>query len=202
MARLPESHVSLNLDTIKGIHMAVEVKVLGLALDKENKVPILVLQQRTSNEILPIQIGAVEAMAISMALQDLAPPRPLTHDIMLQAMKTLGANVTCVHITDLQQGTYFAELELEQNQTIHRLDCRPSDAIALALRAGAPIYVNLNIFALGSSAHDQSNLEPHHSAQHSATAPVILSEEHDASDPDDRLQELLRKLKPATKYKM
>lgn len=120
----------------------VRVDVFGLALDEKNQAPVLILKARDGDRILPIWIGAMEAMAISVALNKVAFPRPMTHDLLLNMIHRLGGRVTSVEVTVVEEGTFFAEILLEQAGQAVRMDSRPSDAIALALRAEAPLFVS------------------------------------------------------------
>lgn len=123
----------------------VEMKVVGLSLDDATKAPILVLRREAGEELLPIWIGAMEAMAISIALNSVDVPRPLTHDLLLNTLRSLGAQLVAVDVVDLRDGTYFAELDILLGGSRVRVDCRPSDAIALALRADVPIFVSEDV---------------------------------------------------------
>ncbi|MGE4293130.1 MAG: bifunctional nuclease family protein [Desulfovibrio sp.] len=118
----------------------VELRVFGLALDEKNQSPVLILKDLTDEKVLPIWIGAMEAMAISMALNKVEFPRPMTHDLLLAVISGLGAAVFAVEITRVQEGTYYAELVLRLGDQEKRIDSRPSDAIALAVRAEAPVF--------------------------------------------------------------
>ncbi|MFV0348418.1 MAG: bifunctional nuclease family protein [Halodesulfovibrio sp.] len=200
----------------------VVMQVAGLTLDEQTKAPILVLKSVQGNDTLPIWIGAMEAMAISVVINAVSVPRPLTHDLMLSTIGKLGAELLGVEIVDLREGTYFAELDILSAGTRHKVDSRPSDGIALALRAGVPILVRQSV--LDAAAKD--NLRP------SATKPAHLIEPADAAaemmrkaesiraahtgqashggqegeeleGPDeDTLKELLKHLEPDTKTKM
>ena len=119
----------------------IEMKVFGLALDEESQVPVLILKDMEEKTVLPIWIGAMEAMAISLALNDVVLPRPMTHDLLLHMIQKLDAHVVAVNVTELTEGTYYADIEVEVEGGIRRIDSRPSDAIALALRAKSPILV-------------------------------------------------------------
>jgi len=119
----------------------IEMKVFGLALDEESQVPVLILKDMAEKAVLPIWIGAMEAMAISLALNEVKLPRPMTHDLLLRLVEALDAQVVSVNVISLTEGTYYAEIELEVGGDTRRVDSRPSDAIALALRARAPILV-------------------------------------------------------------
>ena len=122
--------------------MMVEMKVYGLAVDENSQVPVLVLKDMDDRSILPIWIGAMEAMAISMAINDVQLPRPMSHDLMLANIQAAGAKVTGVEVVNLDDGTYYAEVELATGEGTKRVDARPSDAVALALRAKCPIRVD------------------------------------------------------------
>ena len=119
----------------------ITMKVLGLTLDGSSNTPILVLQREDGDDVLPIWVGASEAMAISMAMNSMQLERPLTHALFLQAVTALGAEVTGVSITSLKSGTFFACVEFVRDQHCIQVDCRPSDGIALALRAQVPIRI-------------------------------------------------------------
>ena len=98
--------------------------------------PIVLLRDRETGRYLPIWVGAGEASAIALAQEGLVPPRPLTHDLLRDVISILGASVSEVHISDLQDGVFYAEIRFTGGATV---SARPSDAIALALRVGAPI---------------------------------------------------------------
>ncbi len=119
----------------------VEMKVFGLALDEDSQVPVLVLKDEGETRVLPIWIGAMEAMAISLALNGVELPRPMTHDLLLSTITGMDGEVRRIDVTSLKEGTYYAEIEVALGETTRRIDSRPSDAIALALRAKAPIFV-------------------------------------------------------------
>jgi bifunctional DNase/RNase len=123
----------------------VEMKIFGLALDEQSQVPLLILKNQEETKVLPIWIGAMEAMSISVSLNKVSISRPLTHDLMLQTLETLGARITCVVVVDLKEGTYYAELHLEHGDRTYLVDSRPSDAIALAVRLNVPVYANTEL---------------------------------------------------------
>ncbi|MCF8030154.1 MAG: bifunctional nuclease family protein [Desulfohalobiaceae bacterium] len=120
----------------------VAMKIFGLALDEQSQVPLLILKNQEETKVLPIWIGAMEAMSISVSLNKVSISRPLTHDLMLQTLETLGAEITSVVVVDLREGTYYAELHLKQQDRTYLVDSRPSDAIALAVRRDIPVYAN------------------------------------------------------------
>lgn len=120
---------------------AVEMYVSGLVLDPNTQAPVVVLKDASGDIHLPIWIGIAEATSIASAIKQLNMARPLTHDLMSEALHQLGARVERVVITDLKDSTYFAELVVAVGDRAIVLDSRPSDAIALAVRADAPILV-------------------------------------------------------------
>jgi uncharacterized protein len=126
--------------------MLVEMKVRGLALDPVSNMPIIILRDDEDKRSLPIWIGIPEANAIALELEKIAPPRPLTHDLIKNILETIDAQVVKVVVTDLRDNTFYAVLHLKAGGTEYSVDSRPSDAIALALRVGAPIYVDEDVF--------------------------------------------------------
>jgi bifunctional DNase/RNase len=134
----------------------IEMFVAGIALDARNGHPIVVLNDSTKRRALPIWIGMAEASAINRALDNLKPERPMTHDLLLNTIHTLGYKVQKVEINELASNTYFATIILLIDDPEHKLDttrsidARPSDAIALALRAKCPIFVSAQVVADGT----------------------------------------------------
>lgn len=120
---------------------AVEMFVGGLVLDPNTQAPVVVLKDETGAIILPIWIGIAEATSIASAIKQVSMARPLTHDLMTDVLQELSVKVQRIVITELKDSTYFAELVLSYGDKAMIFDSRPSDAIALALRASAPIYV-------------------------------------------------------------
>jgi len=120
---------------------AIEMFVGGLVMDPTTQAPIVVLKDETGSVTLPIWIGITEATSIASAIKQIAMARPLTHDLFYDLLQQLGITVQRIVITELRESTYFAELILGQGDKAFVLDARPSDAIAMALRASAPIYV-------------------------------------------------------------
>lgn len=120
---------------------AVEMFVVGLLLDPNTQAPIVVLKDETGEISLPIWIGVAEATSIASALKNLTLPRPMTHDLIYQILNETNVQVQRIVITDLKDATYFSELVLSYGDRVMVLDSRPSDSIAVALRAAAPIFV-------------------------------------------------------------
>lgn len=118
----------------------VELKVEAIALDHKGS-PLVVLREKDGQRAVFIWVGLAEAQAISMQLEGRKPPRPFTHDLLLLVIGGLQAKVEEVVITNMQVDTYYADLKLRLGEELMTIDCRPSDAIAVALRANAPIYI-------------------------------------------------------------
>jgi hypothetical protein len=118
----------------------VEVRVQSLGLDRSSNTPVVILQERSGERVLPIWIGPGEASAIAMQLADMDFERPLTHDLLVSVLKGLGGTLDKVVISRVEKGTYYAELLVHRNGSVISLDARPSDSIAVALRVDARIY--------------------------------------------------------------
>ncbi len=114
--------------------------IYGVSFDLVGKQPIVLLKTAEGNKFLPIWIGHPEAAAILMKLQSQAPPRPMTHDLFSDVLDQLGAQVVRITVTELRENTFYAQITLQQDGGEIEIDSRPSDAIALAIRAEAPIF--------------------------------------------------------------
>jgi hypothetical protein len=121
--------------------MDVEVRIRGLTLDPATSMPIVVLKDVASETVIPIWVGIFEANAIALEIEKVAVPRPMTHDLAKNLMRHLNASLERIVISELRDDTFFAVLWLRQGDEPLAIDARPSDAIALALRADCPIYV-------------------------------------------------------------
>ena len=120
---------------------AVEMKVKGVTMDPERHSPIVILEDGQGHEAFPIWIGIPEARAIALELEGVDTPRPLTHALLNNILVNLKIGVRRVFIHDLRNNTYFARIDLQRDSETVTIDARPSDAIALAIRANAPIFV-------------------------------------------------------------
>jgi bifunctional DNase/RNase len=123
----------------------VRMTVKGLMLDPISNSPIVVLKDESETTMLPIWVGVFEANAIALKLESFETPRPLTHDLFHSVLTTLGARVARVVVNELRDSTFFARIFLTVEEREVEIDARPSDAIALALRAGAPIFVDQSV---------------------------------------------------------
>lgn len=126
--------------------MEIEVKIRALMMDPNSGTPIIILKDVQSDTMLPIWVGAYEANAIALEIEKIAPPRPMTHDLLRNLIVELGVQVDRVVVTSLRDNTFFAVIEMHNSEGDKMvLDSRPSDAIALALRADCPIYVDMEV---------------------------------------------------------
>src|ERR671936_3222219 len=119
-----------------------EMVIYGVSFDMVGKQPIVLLKTRDGNKFLPIWIGHPEAAAILMKLQGASTPRPMTHDLVTDILTELNARVSRIAVTELRENTFYAVITLQVNGSELEIDSRPSDALALAVRADAPIYVS------------------------------------------------------------
>ena len=137
----------------------IEMKVSGIVLDPQSRSPIIVLRDMDERRALLIWIGAPEANAIMLVLEKIRLTRPSSHDLMNNLLGALKAQLHDIAITDMQDNTFFAQLNLILGERTVAVDARPSDAIALALRAGSPIFVSEQVMASSSIPIDQNRDE-------------------------------------------
>lgn len=198
-----------------------EMIVTGISIDPDTKSPIMLLRVKGENLILPIWIGPMEAGAISVGINRVPMPRPLTHDLMLTIMHSLNVTLTAARITAVRNGTFYGEIDVLAHGVTLTIDCRPSDAVALALRAQAPVYAEDEVIkAAGRDVHESGLLESetlllqdnlfseiqdlrvttpdNGQSESGSTKTVVLSE----SESEEFLGKLLRALEPESKYKM
>ena len=123
------------------LNFGVEVRIRGLTLDPSTNMPIVVLKDVASETVMPIWVGIFEANAIAVEIEKVAVPRPMTHDLTKNLMRYLNVQLERVVISELRDETFFAVLWMRQGGKAMTIDARPSDAIALALRADCPIFV-------------------------------------------------------------
>jgi len=161
--------------------MLIRMTVRGLALDPITNMPIIILKDAEDRKALPIWVGIFEANAIALELEKIVTPRPMTHDLIKNILEHLGATVQQVVINDLKDNTFYAIIEITVNGNRITVDSRPSDAIAIALRVGAPIFVVDEVVSKAKS--------------------IDISDE---KEENDRWREWLENLKPEDfgKYRM
>ncbi len=168
--------------------MLVEVKVQSLALDRTTNTPVVILQELGGERVLPIWIGPGEASAIAMQLAEMEFSRPLTHDLLCSVMKGLGGSLQKVIITRVESSTYYAELIVRRNGEVISLDARPSDSIAVALRASARIFAQDELL-------EEASIEVAEEAATPGTEAKGSVPMHEPMKPEE-LEEHLRKLDP------
>lgn len=137
----------------------IEMTVRGLMIDPVTNMPIIVLKNASGDAVLPIWVGIFEANAIAMRLEEIEPPRPGTHDLLRSVIQGLSAEVRRVVITDLRDNTFYAEIRLVLDGRELAIDARPSDAMALALRAQAPIFVDRGVLEKSSTGDSNDSEE-------------------------------------------
>jgi bifunctional DNase/RNase len=123
----------------------IEMSIKGLMIDPVTNMPIVILRDADNQRVLPIWVGPVEANAIALQIENVAPPRPMTHDLLNNVLTELGARLMRVVITNLRENTFYAYLELQRKGETLLIDARPSDAIALSLRTKAPVFVDSRV---------------------------------------------------------
>jgi uncharacterized protein len=121
--------------------MPIEMRIKGLVVDPLSKMPIIVLEDLGSERVLPIWIGVFEANAIALTMEKVPTPRPMTHDLMKNLLSRLDICVERIVVTDVRNNTFYAAIHCRRGDDAVIFDSRPSDAIALALRTGSPIFV-------------------------------------------------------------
>ena len=162
----------------------LEMKVKGLTLDPLTNMPIVILKDDKDKRALPIWVGIFEANAIALEIEKVSTPRPMTHDLIKNILEGLKAKVMKVIVNDLKDNTFYAQITLSLNGTETNIDSRPSDAIALALRVNAPIFVAEKVLKEAKS--------------------IDLSDQDLKEDDKEKWKKWLENLKPEdfTKYEM
>ena len=125
--------------------MQIEMTIKSLMFDPVTNLPIIVLRDKDGQHMVPIWMGMFEANAIAIQIENVASPRPMTHDLLKNVIEDLNADIKKIVVHDLKGNTFYAFLYLEVNGETVAVDARPSDAIALALRAGAPIFIDKKV---------------------------------------------------------
>ena len=135
------------------------VEVNSIRLEENTESPIMLLLDPSTQKVLPIWIGTIEAVSIAYAQEGIKHPRPQTHDLLVDVIESLNATLDEVIISDLKENTYYAEIVIIDDNGKTSLSCRPSDAIALALRTDTKISVNIDLFLSNSIdlIHDKTN---------------------------------------------
>ena len=145
--------------------MLIEMAIKGLMVDPLTNLPIIILRDDASERVLPIWVGPIEANAIALQIENIATQRPMTHDLLRHIIEEMGGTLVRVIIHDLKESTFYAYLEIMRRDERIFVDARPSDALALCLRARVPILVNAKVFEhvqdveVGPQQGDQERLQ-------------------------------------------
>lgn len=139
--------------------MSIEMQIKGLMIDPVTNMPIIILKNAKGDAVLPIWVGIFEANAIAMQLENIVSPRPMTHDLLKNVIESLETRIEQVVITDLKENTFFAMIHLADGAKSIEVDARPSDAMALALRAGAPIFVDEQVIEKSSASGKEDDAD-------------------------------------------
>jgi hypothetical protein len=139
--------------------MEREMKIRGLMIDPTANTPIVILKDVDGETMLPIWVGPFEANAIAYEIEKVSPPRPMTHDLLKNLILQMGGAVRRIVVTELRNNTFYAVIELKIGDQMVFLDARPSDAIALALRVDAPIFVHESVIQSSSAAVERRTSE-------------------------------------------
>ena len=121
------------------------MKIAGITVDPFTNTPIVLLKDLEEKDVLPIWIGLLEASSIATALENIQTPRPMTHDLLKNILDQLGIKVVKIEVNDLKDNTYYALIHMDVNNKRLTIDARPSDALAIALRTGASIFVEESV---------------------------------------------------------
>ena len=160
--------------------MEIEVKIRALMMDPNSGTPIIILKDVEGDTMLPIWVGAYEANAIALEIEKIAPPRPMTHDLLRNLLTELGIQVERVVVTSLRDNTFFAVIEMRNSDGDRMvLDSRPSDAIALALRADCPIYVDMEVIKASRNTLPTEDVEETETSATEEDWPDVIGEAGD-----------------------
>lgn len=138
----------------------VEMKVEGLVFDPLTNTPIIILKDLSGEKSLPIWVGYPEATAIALQMETVVTPRPMTHDLIKNILSGINANIEYICVNDLKENTFYAVISMNSHGSVVEIDSRPSDAIAVALRVMAPIYVTNKVLENAKSFEMNVSQEP------------------------------------------
>jgi hypothetical protein len=138
----------------------IRMEIKGLLMDPVSNMPVVILRDTEKGHFLPIWVGIFEANAIALEMEKVTTPRPMTHDLLKNLLGELDARVDRVVINDLRENTFFARIHLTRGDSTHSVDSRPSDAIALALRSRAEIFVEEEVLEKSRSLRADSDQDP------------------------------------------
>ena len=167
----------------------IEVEVASLGLDKASNTPVVILKEVQGERMLPIWIGPGEASAIAMELAGIKFSRPLTHDLLNTVVRSMGSELLRVIITKVVDNTYYASLVFRRNGEVITIDSRPSDSVALALRASAPIFADGELLDRSAIEIEDETLEP-------GFAGGVGGPGDEVEEPPEALRDYLKRLDP------
>lgn len=164
----------------------IEVNVNGIFLT-QSQASGIILKEKNGDRTLPIVIGEYEAQSIALGLENIKPPRPITHDLTLSILESCGVTMDSVLITELKNNTYYAVIRLKRKLKYWDVDARPSDAIAMAVRSTIPIFVDEDVMNVGSYEPDEEEKETKNYAFESVTSQLdkLKSELQKAVESED-----------------
>jgi hypothetical protein len=134
----------------------IRMEIKGLLMDPVSNMPVVILRDKEDGLFLPIWVGLFEANAIALEMEKIATPRPMTHDLLKNVLAELGTRVDRIVINDLKDNTFFARIHLTRGEVRYEIDSRPSDAIALALRARSEIFVETEVLEKSKSLRSET----------------------------------------------
>ena len=169
----------------------LEMTIDSIRVSPMNYQRVVILKEKEADRYLPIWIGPAEADAIAVKLQDLSVPRPLTHDLLRTIIDTLGGAVKHILVSDLHNDTFYAKISIQANGEAKEIDCRPSDAVALAVRVQVPIYAEESVLDKAGILLDKETGKP---------IPVDHGDEQAAEQPPEVKEEELRRMSAFTDF--
>ncbi len=186
--------------------MIVAVRVERVTLDTSSNRFVVILRDDTYRRWLPIVVGPAEAQAIALQIEKVTPPRPMTHDLMKSLLDSIEVDIARVVVSDLQENTYYATIDVKLNGSQHKVDARPSDAIALALRTHSPIFVDEEVMLKAAISDDVEKPEPDkedkiQNLSFELQKAVEDERYEDAARLRDQINEMKEKIKPKGKNK-
>ncbi len=167
----------------------LEMTIDSIRVSPMNYQRVVILKEKDSDRYLPIWIGPAEADAIAVKLQDLSVPRPLTHDLLCTVIDTLGGSVKHILVSELRNDTFYAKITIETNGTSQDIDCRPSDAVALAVRTQVPNYVEEAVLDKAGILLDKETGKP-----------LVEEAEQGSEQPPEVKEEELRRMSAFTDF--
>ena len=167
----------------------LEMTIDSIRVSPMNYQRVVILKEKDADRYLPIWIGPAEADAIAVKLQDLSVPRPLTHDLLRTVIDTRGGAVKHILVSDLQNDTFYAKITIQANGVAKEIDCRPSDAVALAVRAQVPIFVEESVMEKAGILLDKETGKP-----------IIPEEREQREQPPEVKEEELRRMSAFTDF--